>query len=176
MDKFRVHDDGTKTKTPQLRPVEAGEMETSAEKSQKDLLKLSDEELHEFRLVRDRAVKKKRWGYVLLVLGVVTILDSLAAFPIPLVRAPAMVLGFVLMIVGGVISAEPPRMRETNEAILIGMKYANHLTVARLAVEMDISLKRAEKIIAQLVKNGIAEIELDADDPHGGITYRLKGV
>ena len=67
-------------------------------------------------------------------------------------------------------------MRDTNEAMLIGMKNNNRLTVPLLALEMDISLTKAEKIINRLMKNGVAEIDLSADDPDGGITYKLKGV
>ena len=71
---------------------------------------------------------------------------------------------------------EAPRMRETNEALVIALKNGNRLTVPRLALEMDISFKRAEKIIQKLMRNGVAEIDLDEGDPDGGITYRIKGV
>ena len=45
-----------------------------------------------------------------------------------------------------------------------------------LALEMDISFNKAEKIIQELVRSGIAEIDLDHKDPDHTITYRIKGL
>ena len=84
--------------------------------------------------------------------------------------------GAALVLVGSGLLLQGPRLRDTNEAILVAMKYGNRLTVPRLALEMDISLKKAEKIIRRLMSNGVAEIDLDADDPEDGITYRIKGI
>ena len=69
-----------------------------------------------------------------------------------------------------------PRLKNTNEAILIAMKYGNRLTAMTLALEMDISFNKAEKIIQELVRSGIAEIDLDHKDPDHTITYKLKGL
>ena len=41
---------------------------------------------------------------------------------------------------------------------------------------MDISLKKAEKIIQKLVRQGIAEIDLDDADSDGGISYKVRGL
>ena len=69
-----------------------------------------------------------------------------------------------------------PRLKNTNEAVLIAMKYGNRLTATTLALEMDISFGKAEKIIQELVRSGIAEIDLDRKDPDHTITYKIKGL
>ncbi|MEJ2717509.1 MAG: hypothetical protein P8182_10275 [Deltaproteobacteria bacterium] len=125
---------------------------------------------------QERKSRRKKWGKGLIVVGVVTILDSCSFFPIPLMGPLAIWVGGAMMLVGCALLIEAPRMRETNEALMIALRNRNRLTVPRLALEMDISFKRAEKIIQKLVKNGVAEIDLDEGGPDGGITYRIKGV
>ena len=125
---------------------------------------------------QERRNTRKKWGKGLIIVGAVTILDSCSFFPIPLVGPLAIWAGSAIILVGCALLIDAPRMRETNEAVMIGLKNGNRLTVPRLALEMDISFKRAEKIIQKLVRNGVAEIDLDEDDPDGGITYRIKGV
>jgi hypothetical protein len=125
---------------------------------------------------QEKKSKRKTWGKGLIVVGAVTILDSCSFFPIPLVGPFAIWAGSAMILVGCALLIEAPRMRETNEALMIALKNGNRLTVPRLALEMDISFKRAEKIIQKLVRNGVAEIDLDEGDPDSGITYRIKGV
>ena len=60
--------------------------------------------------------------------------------------------------------------------MLVAMKYDYRLTAPRLALEMDITFARAEKIIQELVRSGIAEIDLDHKDRDDTITYRIKGL
>lgn len=125
---------------------------------------------------QERKSKRKKWGKGLIIVGAVTILDSCSFFPIPLVGPAAIWAGSAVILVGCALLIEAPRMREANEALMIALKNENRLTVPRLALEMDISFRRAEKIIQKLVRNGVAEIDLDEGDPDGGITYRIKGV
>jgi hypothetical protein len=125
---------------------------------------------------QERKSTRKKWGKGLIIVGAVTILDSCSFFPIPLVGPFAIWAGAATILVGCALLIEAPRMRETNEALVIALKNGNRLTVPRLALEMDISFKRAEKIIQKLVRNGVAEIDLDEGDLDGGITYRIKGV
>ena len=80
------------------------------------------------------------------------------------------------MIVGFILSLPSPRMKKTNEAIMVAMRHGNRLSVARLALEMDITLDKAEQIIQTLVHKGIAEIDLESDDPQEGIIYKIKGI
>jgi hypothetical protein len=69
-----------------------------------------------------------------------------------------------------------PKLKDTNEAMLVALKYGYRLTAARLALEMDISFAKAEKILQELVRSGTAEIDLDSKDPDNTITYRIKGL
>jgi hypothetical protein len=41
---------------------------------------------------------------------------------------------------------------------------------------LDVSFEKAEKIIRELVRSGVAEIDLDQKDPDQGITYKIKGL
>jgi hypothetical protein len=132
--------------------------------------------LNKLREKREKKAYKKKWGRGLTILGVVTVLNSCILFRIPLLGPFAAWAGAVMTIVGIVLLLEPPRMRETNEALLVAAKYDNRLTVPRLALEMDISLKKAEKIIQELVRSGIAEIDLEDSRPEDGLIYKVKGI
>ena len=126
----------------------------------------------------ERSSTRDKWAKGLIILGAITILDSCFPFPIPLGGPPAILLGAVLILIGTAMQIRSGGLgrKDTTEAIYVAMKYHNRLTVPRLVVEMDISLERAEKILQTLVNKGIAEIDLDADDPDGGITYKIKGL
>jgi len=136
----------------------------------------SEEALTRLRSQRETEASRRKWGKVLIVAGLVTALDSCSVFPIPLIGPPAILAGAVMVLAGSALLIRSPRMRETNEALMIAMKHDNHLTVPRLALEMDITLKKAERIIQKLVRQGIAEIDLDDDDPDGGISYKVRGI
>jgi hypothetical protein len=125
---------------------------------------------------REKKASKKMWGRVILALGIVTILDFWSMFPVPLMGFPSIIVGAVLILLGGTMLAGRQRLKDTNEALRIAMKHGNRLTVARLALELDISLDRAEKIVKQLVDKGIAEIDLDSLGPDEGIVYKIKGI
>lgn len=115
-------------------------------------------------------------GKVLVVLGIVTILDSCAVFPIPLIGPPSIFIGGLISVIGLGVLASKTKMKLTNEALKVAINNNNRLTVARLALELDISLDKAEKIIKQFVKKGIAEIDIDSQDPTEGLVYKIRGI
>jgi hypothetical protein len=125
---------------------------------------------------RESMASRRRWGRVLIVIGALTLIDSCAPIPIPLVGPPAIVIGAILMVAGFLLSNRGAKTRQTTEAIMVAAKYKNKLTVTRLAYEMDVSPERAQAIIDQLIKNGIAEVDLDAKSPEEGLVYRIKGI
>ncbi len=109
-------------------------------------------------------------------LGVATVLGSCPLYAFSLIGPQTIMIGLVLVAGGAALLAWRPRLKDTNEALLIAVKHGNYLTTPRLALEMDISLERSEKIIQELVRNGIAEIDLDHRDPDQAIIYRIKGL
>lgn len=112
----------------------------------------------------------------MIVLGAMMMLGSCPLYALSAIGPYTIVAGFALIAGGGALLAWRPRLRDTNEALLVAMKYGNRLTTPRLALEMDVSLEKAEKIIQELMKNGIAEIDLDHEDPDHSITYKIKGL
>ena len=159
------------------RPPDSSVLEEEVPGVLKEAVTTSAEEMYRHvQTRRDKEISRRRWGKILIVIGAVTLLDCCAPFPIPLVGPPAIIVGLALMIIGGALMYSGPRMKETNQAIMVAMKYGNQLSVPRLAVEMDVTLDQAEKIIDQLVKKGIAEIDLDTKDPDSGIIYKIKGI
>ncbi len=136
----------------------------------------SDTMLRGFLEKREKRTTRRKWGKGLIILGIITILDSCTMFPIPLVGPPAIFAGALMILVGAAMLFEPARMKETNEALMVAVKYNNRLTVPRLALEMDISLKKAEKIIRELVRNGVAEIDLEDNHPDNGYVYKIRGI
>ncbi len=140
-------------------------------------LEVSGEEIvRQVQEGRAREATRRRWGWIVFLLGVLTILDSCSVVPIPLVGPVAIWAGAIMAVLGAGLLASRAKMRDTNEAIMVAMKYGNRLTIARLSLELDISLTKAEKIIQKLVKSGIAEIDLDQDRPDDGIVYKVKGI
>jgi len=131
------------------------------------------------RHLKERATKVQRlkWGgRGLIMLGVGTVLGSCPMYAFSLIGPQTIMIGLALIAGGAAVLAWRPRLKDTNEALLIALKHGNYLTTPRLALEMDISLERAEKILQELIHNGIAEIDLDHKDPDQVIVYRIKGL
>jgi hypothetical protein len=131
------------------------------------------------RHLKERAalVQRRKWGgRGLIMLGVATVLGSCPVYALSLIGPQTIMIGLALVAGGAALLAWRPRLKDTNEALLIAVKHGNFLTTPRLALEMDISLEKAEKIIQELVRSGIAEIDLDHKDPDQAIVYRMKGL
>jgi hypothetical protein len=126
---------------------------------------------------RSRRETRRKWeGRGLIVLGALMMLGSCPLYALSAMGPYTIIAGFALIAGGGALLSWRPRLKDTNEAFLVAMKYGNRLTTPRLALEMDVSLDRAEKIIQELMRNGIAEIDLDHQDPDHAIVYKIKGL
>jgi hypothetical protein len=126
---------------------------------------------------RARKASRRKWGgRGLLILGAAIILGSCPPYAFSLIGPQTIMIGLGMIAGGSALLAWRPRLKDTNEALLVAMKYGNSLTAARLALELDVSFEKAEKIIRELVRSGIAEIDLDQKDPDQGITYKIKGL
>jgi hypothetical protein len=126
---------------------------------------------------RSRKATRRKWGgRGLLILGAVITLGSCPPYAFSLIGPQTIMIGLAMIAGGSALLAWRPRLKDTNEALLVAMKYGNSLTAARLALEMDVSFEKAEKIIRELVRSGVAEIDLDQKDLDQGITYRVKGL
>jgi hypothetical protein len=126
---------------------------------------------------RARKAARRKWGgRGLLILGAVITLGSCPPYAFSLIGPQTIMIGLAMIAGGSALLAWRPRLKDTNEALLVAMKYGNSLTAARLALEMDVSFEKAEKIIRELVRSGIAEIDLDQKDLDQGITYKIKGL
>jgi hypothetical protein len=123
-----------------------------------------------------REVSRKWTGRGLIVFGALLLIGSCPFYALSL-AGPATIIAAVVLIAGGsALLSWRPRLRAANEAVLIAMKYGNRLTAAKLALELDVSFEKAERIIQELVRSGTAEIDLDQRDPDHTIVYRIKGL
>jgi hypothetical protein len=123
-----------------------------------------------------RASRRKWGGRGLIVLGAIIILASCPLYAFSLIGPQTLFTGLAMMAGGSALLAWRPRLKDTNEAILVAAKYGNCLTATRLALEMDIPFEKADKIIQEIVRRGIAEIDLDHRDSNHSIVYRVKGL
>lgn len=123
-----------------------------------------------------RAVRRKWGGRGLVILGVIITLSSCPPYAFSLIGPQTILIGLGMIAGGSALLAWRPRLKDTNEALIVAMKYGNSLTATRLALELDVSFEKAERIIRELVRSGIAEIDLDQKDPDLGITYKIKGL
>lgn len=129
--------------------------------------------------IQEKARKsfQRKWtGRGLIVFGSTILMGSCPLYAFSLIGPQSVIAGIALVAAGSALLAWRPRLKDTNEAMIIAMRYGNCLTVPRLALELDISFDRAEKIIRELVQKDIAEIDLDHKDPDNAIVYRIKGL
>jgi hypothetical protein len=123
-----------------------------------------------------RAVRRKWGGRGLVILGAVITLGSCPPYAFSLIGAQTIIIGLAMIAGGSALLAWRPRLKDTNEALIVAMKYGNSLTATRLALELDVSFEKAEKIIRELVRSGVAEIDMEQKDPDQGLTYKIKGL
>lgn len=156
------------------------ELETleSAEPRYSDREGLMTQETLE-RLVGEKAARasRRKWaGRLLIVFGLILMLGSCPFYVISGAGSGTILAALAFVAGGSALLTWGPRLKNTNEAVLIAMKYGNRLTATTLALEMDISFGKAEKIIQELVHSGVAEIDLDYKDPDHPVTYKIKGL
>lgn len=126
---------------------------------------------------RDKTAFRRKWaGRGISLLGASILLSSCAISIFSTTGLYTAGLGIGLLVSGLALSSWKPRLKDTTEALIAAHKYDNILNTARLALEMDISPDRAEQILQELVRKGIAEIELDHKTPDSSISYRIKGL
>jgi len=123
-----------------------------------------------------KAFRRKWSGRGLIILGAAIMLSSCPLYAFSLIGPQTLLTGLAMMAGGSALLAWRPRLKDTNEAIIAAVKSGNCLTAVRLALELDISFEKADKIIQELVRSGIAEIDLDHRDPDNSIIYRIKGL
>lgn len=125
---------------------------------------------------RKRSRRTKWAGAGLALLGVSTVAASCPFYAVALIGPETVLAGLGFLIGGGALLFRGARMKDTNRALLVAMKHGNRLTVTRLALEMDITFERSEKIINELVKRGIAEIDMERTLPDEPIVYKITGL
>jgi hypothetical protein len=126
---------------------------------------------------REKRTSRRKWaGRGLIVFGMAIVMGSCPLYAFSVVGPGTIMAGLVLIAGGAGLIAWRPRFKDTNEAILVALKHGNRLTTPGLALEMDITFEKSEKIMRELVKNGIAEIDLDHKDADHTIVYRIKGM
>jgi hypothetical protein len=170
-------------KTIDLRKEEKQKLERSYERETPDSLEshregiITQEALEGLAREKAQRASRRKWaGRLLIIFGVVLMLGSCPFYVISGAGSGTIFAALALIGGGSALLAWRPRLKNTNEAILIAMKYGNRLTATTLALEMDISFGKAEKIIQELVRSGIAEIDLDHKYPDHTITYKIKGL
>jgi hypothetical protein len=169
---IRREKSSTGPETYEIEDVRTGEVRIESEKTI-DMRKIIQEHVRE----KARKASRRKWGgRGLIVLGAIIILTSCPLYAFSLIGPQTLFTGLAMMAGGSALLAWRPRLKDTNEAILVAAKYGNCLTATRLALEMDISFEKADKIIQELVRRGIAEIDLDHKDPNHSIVYRVKGL
>ncbi|MBI5249395.1 MAG: hypothetical protein HY912_07865 [Desulfomonile tiedjei] len=138
-----------------------------------DIRAIVQEQLKE----KERKASRRKWGgRGLIILGVIIILTSCPLYALSVIGPQTLISGLAMMAGGSALLAWRPKLKDTNEAIIVAAKYGNCLTATRLALELDISFEKADRIIQELVRSGIAEIDLEHKDPNNSIVYRVRGL
>lgn len=124
-----------------------------------------------------RKASSRKWaGRGLIAFGSALILGSCPLYALSLIGPYSIAAGLVLIAGGSGLIAWKTRLKDTNEALLIAAAHGNYLTAPRLALELDVSISKADSIIQELVRTGIAEIDLDHNDPDKPIVYKIRGL
>ncbi len=142
--------------------------------------------LRHHRGTRLKSSRRKWIGWGLFALGLVS---TMGVLPFYLIGAAysgtgfflglssvLLLAGLLVAVIGGTLALSKPKVGETGQALIIAMKHGNILTVTRLALEMDISFKKAERILQDLVKSGVAEIDMEKSDAESTLVYRVRGL
>jgi uncharacterized membrane protein YkoI len=160
-----------------IRDLEEELREIRAVPAEKQKRQLAKEvvERHE-RKSRQQARNRKILGGSLSLIGLATTVTSCPLYAMSLTGPELTIAGLVVIVIGGLLILIRPKHKDSTDALMVALKSGNSLTVARLALELDISVERAEKIIRELVSSGIAEIDLDQTDPDDSLVYRIKGL
>ena len=155
------------------RPAWADEVEPPATQEQRFSI---DQTIRNYEKELKRRSTRRKWtGAGLFLLGVATTTTSCPFYAMALIGPHTMLVGLAMLVAGGLLFSLQSRLKDTTRAMMIALKHGNSLTVTKLAIEMYITVKRAEKIIQELVGSGIAEIDLDQRGPDDVLIYRLKG-
>lgn len=128
------------------------------------------------RKFQKKARRRKWLGIGLSLLGLASTMMAFPFYAFSLIGVEFLLAPLAVLILGGVLIVTRPKRRDVNQALAVALSYGNELTVARLALELDISFQRADRIIQQLVENGFAEIDLDHKDSDGSLVYKIKGL
>lgn len=129
--------------------------------------------------LKQRSLLASKWkwaGRGLSLLGAMTLLSSCAITIFSSTGLYSAGIGVALLISGLIVSSWKPRLKDTTEALIAAHKYGSVLNTTRLSLEMDISPDKAEAILRELVRSGMAEIELDQQSKDGNLNYRIKGL
>jgi hypothetical protein len=148
-----------------------------AERFSGEHLGRAEDLVHRLEREHKKRVSKFKWaGGGLGFLGIATTVTSCPFYAASLIGPHTVLVGLGLLIAGGILFLRRPKMKETNLALLVALKNGNTLTVPRLALELDVSFEKAEQIMRELVKSGIAEIDLEHGGPDNVLVYRVKGL
>lgn len=128
------------------------------------------------RKLRARRWKRRIAAVGLGLFGVAVTVPSCILSAFATVGAYTTGLGILMLVAAGLLIGLDPKGEDVNRAIMAALRGGGVLTVIRLALELDISTEKAEKIIGELVRKGVAEIDLAASGPDGSIVYRIKGL
>jgi hypothetical protein len=126
--------------------------------------------------LRGKSRTRKVAGSILTLIGAGTVTTACPFYALAFIGPETVMAGIVMIIGGAALILSKPKLKDTHQAMLVAARNDNVLTVPRLALEMDISFKRAEEIVKELVKNDIAEMDIDNKDADGALLYRIKGL
>jgi hypothetical protein len=126
---------------------------------------------------KNASAQRRKWGgRGLILLGSGALVASCPFYAFSAIGPQTIIVGLALVVAGGALLAWKPRLKDTNEALLVAISHGNYLTAPRLALEMNISFEKAERILKELVRSGIAEIDIDHPHSDNVIVYRIKGL
>ncbi len=128
------------------------------------------------RKLRGKSRTRKVIGGLLSLVGVGTVTTACPFYALAFIGPETIGIGLLMLIAGAALIFIQPKLKDTHQAMLVAARNNNILTIPRLALEMDISFKRAEEIIKELVNNDIAEMDIDNKDSDGALVYRIKGL
>lgn len=174
-EKPEVFPDEKLSERPDYLDVEST-LVTEGEDRQERLARAKESVQRYTRKFKQKARRRKWLGIGLTTLGVASTMMAFPFYALSLVGIEFLLAPLAMLIIGGILIATRPKRRDVNQALAVALSYGNELSVTRLALELDISFERAERIIQELVKNGVAELDLDHKDPDGALVYRIKGL
>jgi hypothetical protein len=118
--------------------------------------------------------RQRFWGWLLGLLGLLTLADSGLPFPVPLVGLPSVLVGLGITAAGGLLLYRHQEL-PLPEALEVARLHQGFLSAPLLIRTLHVTPATAERLLAELSRRGYTQVHEQALEG-GEVSYRVLGL